>query len=140
MVMQAAVSTHEAGALRKKYLGPNSIYQGCHIDLRCIVLRSTSTTEGQVIAMRHSTLQTSSTRANYGRLLGLSSEVDSPSQKPSTLSAPPSPGQADQDDSDIAASFRIGIILDENPTGLGGRANNLPTLLELNRKVIFLRL
>ena len=89
----------------------------------------------KVMAMRHSTLQTSSTRANYEQLLGLTSETYSPPQKTATLSAPPSPGQDGQDDSDIAASYRVGVVLHENQTGLGGRANNLPTLLELNRKV-----
>lgn len=99
------------------------------------VFKSLSTSGSQVMAMRHSTLQSSSTRANYGHLLGLSLEADSPSQKIATLSAPPSPSETDQDDSSSPTSFRMGVVIHENPTGQCGRANNLPTLLELNRKV-----
>lgn len=87
------------------------------------------------MAMRHSTLNWSSTRANYGHLLGLSSEADSPSQKVATLSAPSSPNAADQEESNAATSFRVGVVVHDNATGNGGRANCLPSLLELNRKV-----
>ncbi|EIM83137.1 UDP-3-O-glucosamine N-acyltransferase [Stereum hirsutum FP-91666 SS1] len=100
------------------------------------IFKSLSTSGSQVMAMRHSTLQSSSTRANYGHLLGLSLEADSPSQKIATLSAPPSPSETDQDDSSSPTSFRMGVVIHENPTGQCGRANNLPTLLELNRKFL----
>lgn len=87
------------------------------------------------MAMRHSTLQSSSTLADYGHLFGPSPEAESPPPKIAMLSAPPSPSEAEQDHSSSAISFRVGIVVHENPTGQGGRANNLSTLLELNRKV-----
>ncbi|KAI0051631.1 UDP-3-O-glucosamine N-acyltransferase [Auriscalpium vulgare] len=86
----------------------------------------------QVLALRHSTLYSGLT---YGGHHPPDDSTDSPTHKPMPLSGPPSPiGHID--DGIPAVSLRVGLIVHEG--GFAGRANNLPTLLELNRHFLSL--
>lgn len=94
------------------------------------MLRSITTKEVQVLALRHSTLFSGSIHAQ-----DLSSRgSNSPSLKPIPVSVTSSPAHLDDGDEPLA-SLRIGIITHD--TGFAGRVNNIATLLEANRQVRF---
>jgi len=94
------------------------------------VLRSITTKEVQVLALRHSTLFSGSIHAQ-----DLSSRgSNSPSLKPIPFSVPSSPAHPDDGDEPLK-SLRIGIITHD--TVFAGRVNNVATLLEANRQVRF---
>jgi len=82
------------------------------------------------MALRHSTLHTGSTGAQFSHPPDLSYPSDSPPQKPASLSVPSSPTEANDEDP-ASPSLRVGIIVYND--GFAGRANNLLTLLESNR-------
>jgi hypothetical protein len=94
------------------------------------VLRSITTKEVQVLALRHSTLFGGSIHAQ-----DLSSRgSNSPSLKPIPFSVTSSPAHPDDGDEPLT-SLRIGIITHD--TVFAGRVNNIATLLEANRQVCF---
>ena len=94
------------------------------------MLRSITTKEVQVLALRHSTLFGGSIHAQ-----DLSSRgSNSPSLKPIPFSVTSSPAHLDDGDEPLT-SLRIGIITHD--TVSAGRVNNIATLLEANRQVGF---
>lgn len=94
------------------------------------MLRSITTKEVQVLALRHSTLFGGSIHAQ-----DLSSRgSNSPSLKPIPFSVTSSPAHPDDGDEPLT-SLRIGIITHD--TVFAGRVNNVATLLEANRQVRF---
>lgn len=101
-----------------------------YINYFLLVLRSITTKEGQVLALRHSTLFGGSIHA--GNLSSRGS--NSPSLKPIPFSVTSSPAHPDDDDEPLM-SLRIGIITHD--TVFAGRVNNIATLLEANRQVRF---
>lgn len=86
------------------------------------------------MSLRHSTLQPRATRVRVSHMSGLANQSDSPSQKPLSLSMPPSPTDTDDDEA-LPASMRVGLVVHRSSAGLVGRANDLLTLLDLNRHV-----
>ena len=94
------------------------------------MLRSITTKEVQVLALRHSTLFGGSIHAQ-----DLSSQgSNSPSLKPIPFSVTSSPAHPEDGDEPLT-SLRIGIITHD--TVFAGRVNNIATLLEANRQVRF---
>lgn len=94
------------------------------------MLRSITTKEVQVLALRHSTLFGGSIHAQ-----DLSSRgSNSPLLKPIPFSVTSSPAHPDDGDEPLT-SLRIGIITHD--TVFAGRVNNVATLLEANRQVRF---
>ncbi|THH15478.1 hypothetical protein EW146_g5006 [Bondarzewia mesenterica] len=96
------------------------------------VFKPISNDLSQAMALRHSTLQTRAMRAKYPHMPGLVDQIDSPSQKPLSLSMPPSPTDSDDDEA-MPTSLRVGLVIHSSSAGYCARANNLPALLELNR-------
>ncbi|KAI0054970.1 UDP-3-O-glucosamine N-acyltransferase [Artomyces pyxidatus] len=91
------------------------------------VLQTISNNASLIMALRHSTLHAGAT---HGSGFDAHDLADSPSQKSLPLSVPSSP-TGDYGDDTPFASLRVGVVLHDG--GFAGRANNLPTLLELNR-------
>ncbi|TFY60192.1 hypothetical protein EVG20_g7506 [Dentipellis fragilis] len=92
-------------------------------------IHSASQNAPHSLALRHSSLYTGKTTMKWPS--SPQDEVDSPPQKVATLSAPSSPVDNHDGIMGPPASLRVGVVVHE--TGVTGRANNLATLLELNR-------
>ena len=107
---------------------PSRLVFGLYTDHSLSVLRSITTKEAQVLALRHSTLFGGSIHTP-----DLSSRgSNSPSLKPVPFSVTSSPTHPHEGDEPLA-SLRIGIIAHD--TGFTGRVNNIATLLDANRQV-----
>ncbi len=128
MVMQNSIPKNETGKVRTRL--STTLIVWVYIDHFPLVLRSITTKEAQVLALRHSTL--------FGGLIhaqDLSSRgSNSPSLKTVPFSVTSSPAHLDDGDEPLA-SLRIGIIVHD--TVFAGRVNNIATLLEANRQVRF---
>lgn len=88
-------------------------------------------TLSQGLALRHSTLQTSSNE--YAKAATFSPTA-SPFLKNISLPGPPSDNDSDDDDT-VSSSLRVGIVLHRARDGYVARANTLQSFLALNRHV-----
>lgn len=97
----------------------------------CADLSPQTHTLSQGLALRHSTLQTSSNE--YAKAATFSPTA-SPFLRNVSLPGPPSDNDSDEDDT-LSSSLRVGIVLHQARDGYVARANTLQSFLALNRNV-----